>query len=368
MGDDDKSDERFDPRKLDDSSLARWLHEINSRVGRDNPWIQPGVQACFLCGARLTPEILTEEHLIPQWLIRRYNLLKTEGSGPTKRYVHPLAFTPEWQVPDSKLTVPACHNCNSGYLLSVERQIKKMLMDPAGPSAVTSAWHLTFWFAKVLWGLHWFLLERIAAHGEVGVVSEKWSETRVLRQCLQVLMHRLSFADGSGPASGFLYRCQVPQVVEDRFDFQVSLPLNTMWMRIDGLIIMMAFDLGWQRHWQSGYFSQFGGMNLHPWQAEEIGALFFNAAQCRPRLPQNMFVVHTDRIESHVLAHQNAEPLEQDTDELMKLLTVFLRCSIQDVALPNGMRHTYLRGDDGSKLFIDIKKEPWRRHRSRRKT
>ena len=80
-------------------------------------------RCCFICGARPGYRVFNDEHVIPEWILRRFNLFDrtiTLPNGETVKY--------------GRFKVPCCQNCNSLMGHRIEERISKVVN--SGPEAV----------------------------------------------------------------------------------------------------------------------------------------------------------------------------------------------------------------------------------------
>lgn len=78
---------------------------------------------CFICGAKSNEKPFNNEHILPEWLLRRYNLFArtiTLPNGNMVRY--------------DRYTVPCCVDCNSLMGREIEQPISDAVQ--AGPAAL----------------------------------------------------------------------------------------------------------------------------------------------------------------------------------------------------------------------------------------
>ena len=71
---------------------------------------------CFLCGAAPGSKVFNDEHILPRWLLKRYNLFNetiTLPNGQTRTY--------------STHKIPCCEECNSLMGREVEKPLSKLL-------------------------------------------------------------------------------------------------------------------------------------------------------------------------------------------------------------------------------------------------
>lgn len=71
---------------------------------------------CFICGAPPTSKPFNDEHIIPDWILRRYNLYNKQMKLPNQTHIN-----------YGKYTVPCCRECNSELGDKVEKPISELL-------------------------------------------------------------------------------------------------------------------------------------------------------------------------------------------------------------------------------------------------
>lgn len=71
---------------------------------------------CFICGAKPNDKTFNDEHVIPRWILRRYNLFKRNinlPNGTTLRY--------------DRYTVPCCEDCNTLMGRVIEKPVREII-------------------------------------------------------------------------------------------------------------------------------------------------------------------------------------------------------------------------------------------------
>lgn len=80
-------------------------------------------RCCFICGAQPGSKVFNDEHVIPEWVLRKFNLFNrtiTLPNGGAVKY--------------GRFKVPCCQDCNSLMGRQIEERISKVVN--AGPEAV----------------------------------------------------------------------------------------------------------------------------------------------------------------------------------------------------------------------------------------
>jgi hypothetical protein len=71
---------------------------------------------CFICGASPDHKPFNNEHVIPDWILRRFNLYNRQMRLPNETYIN-----------YGKYTVPCCQDCNSDLGKIIETPISNLL-------------------------------------------------------------------------------------------------------------------------------------------------------------------------------------------------------------------------------------------------
>jgi hypothetical protein len=80
---------------------------------------------CFICGAKPSDRPFNDEHILPEWLLRRYNLFSETIKLPNESLVR-----------YDRYTVPCCVDCNRNMGETIERPISEVIQ--AGPDAINA--------------------------------------------------------------------------------------------------------------------------------------------------------------------------------------------------------------------------------------
>lgn len=71
---------------------------------------------CFICGASPTDKEFNNEHIIPDWVLRRFGLYNNQITLPNGTY-----------IPYRQYTVPCCQDCNSQLGKEIETPVSQLL-------------------------------------------------------------------------------------------------------------------------------------------------------------------------------------------------------------------------------------------------
>jgi hypothetical protein len=95
-----------------DSNDGRVLYFSIERFAKD---IGEG-DSCFICGARSGTKEFNEEHVIPKWILRRYDLFNHKIRLPNRR-----------ETTYGGYTLPCCRDCNSLMAETFETPLSGLL-------------------------------------------------------------------------------------------------------------------------------------------------------------------------------------------------------------------------------------------------
>jgi hypothetical protein len=232
---------------------------------------------CFLCGASLTDEIRSDEHVFPKWLQHQFGLWNSS-----------LTLLNRTTIPYRQLTIPCCKICNNEHLSALEDRIKRGIFSKNGSPGLPSPQDVFLWTAKILIGIIYReLILPLNRRDPISppIVDRRAMESfRMLLFFMQSARVPMSFAclETEFPASIFLYDLKCPSEPRLAFDFRDSLIQQTVYMRLGTKGILAAFDGGAQDQVVGDLYRRDGEHVLHPLQFEELGAkLFYKASLCR---------------------------------------------------------------------------------------
>lgn len=98
--------------------------------------------ACFLCAEPLTPEIRTEEHVIPKWVQQKYDLWNER-----------LGLLNDTYIPYRRLTIPCCNRCNNERLSTPESIVETAVSSGYDAVVALPKFTLFQWLGKIFVGM-----------------------------------------------------------------------------------------------------------------------------------------------------------------------------------------------------------------------
>lgn len=237
---------------------------------------------CFICKKPLTESSTpnagsySEEHLFPQWLIRKYQLKTCTlefPDGKARRY--------------DKIVVPCCTECNGREMSDVEGRIRNALEakdEYTGLKALSRS-DITLWTAKILYGL---LLASVEPwHARRRVPLPPWMSRDMLANLqlsamlLDGYRKRVIISAPARPSSILLFQLKSPGPGAEAFDYVDNLQWPTafaMRMGTAGLIVCFEDFQEMERWYDATLSKTIGDKILHPVQFKELAARAFYQA------------------------------------------------------------------------------------------
>ena len=97
---------------------------------------------CFLCGIHLDNSNRSDEHVFPEWLLRKHDLWNQN-----------LVLLNHTSIPYRKILIPCCKNCNNGPLAQMESKVSQLLSGKFREPSENEEYMLFQWCSKILYGL-----------------------------------------------------------------------------------------------------------------------------------------------------------------------------------------------------------------------
>jgi hypothetical protein len=315
---------------------------------------------CFLCGLRLDASSRSDEHVFPQWLLRRCDL-----------YNKQLNLLNGTGIPYRQLTIPCCRICNNNHLSAMEREVRSVI-EGRRPLA---AWMRKLSICGPANSLRASLPRGTSANGP----SQPLGRIDRFRRRNATLPHdacvsagrpspdQLSVHARAFPASVFAFKVQEPKTLEARFDFRDDVRFPALFMRLGPVGILAAFDAGPQAYEWGPLYWKYRRYRLHPLQLEDLGAAMFCKASLFDRVPK--LIVSGDRRHGYEimimpLAGLSTRPVFAAWDGAVfaEFLSAFTGMPVEHLT-PDGGRQvmTFMKGN-GSNRFkaMDIRQHPYR--------
>ena len=218
---------------------------------------------CFACGGE--PSTGPGEHIIPQWLQRRFNLSNNS-----------LTLINGTRIPYRQLTIPCCESCNNGFLREIENAVIQILASPDFNDAGARV-TLGRWLCKVLIGLlvKDTTLSRDRRDPSKGSILSRdfLEEFRHAQLILQSARKRAIFHSlhAPHPFTLYMYRIEPDESFGD-FDLSTNLIGQSIAVRLGPIGLVFVNDGGLQHEAGQKGPLDLDGRRLHPVQFSEVVA------------------------------------------------------------------------------------------------
>lgn len=250
---------------------------------------------CYICNSVLTKSTRTFrgtrtlEHVIPQWMSKKYEIGRIAVSIEGDR-----------RVTYKNYVVPCCRICNCNLLGPIEKSLKKAFLDAGKGPASVSRRDLSIWCCKILSAARKYseLLRAGIPDAEAdgvyesygnGVLHRRIGRDELAKKFVGMLSGRVEVSSGERmpfvpsrnldfPFSMESFRTKVPEKIEHQFDYHLDTELYAMYLRFGSWTMLACLDGGYIAYHAHEYFERYRGFELAPLQAEEMAAHFFNMA------------------------------------------------------------------------------------------
>lgn len=259
---------------------------------------------CFICGARPGSKPFNDEHVIPDWILRRYSLhdrFITFSNGQTFRY--------------GQMKIPCCAECNTLMGQRIEAPMRDLVNaghKPFSDFAVNGGLlNIFVWLGLIFLKTHLkdrsFRWHRDARRGEERISDfHTWEELHHVH-CLVRCFYNGARVDQEAVGS-FLTMPARSELSSERFDFMDLSEAQTLMLRLDDFAVFAVFnDSGGANCWLHQKTERITGP-IAELQAREIAAeLAFLNLHLDPR---PTFHTETNRYGevSHIRASRSPAP------------------------------------------------------------
>jgi hypothetical protein len=204
---------------------------------------------CFICGAKPNTKPFNDEHIFPEWLLRRYDLFQrriTLPNGATARY--------------DRYTVPCCAECNSLMGDKIEKPMSEIIQGAVGSinERITkgNALMLFVWLGLIFVKVH-LKDKAFRFHLDARIGEEKIADMYEWRQLHHIHSIARCFYTGCSVETEAIGSCLVipvrTEMSPDQFDFGDLYFAQTMLLRVGDLAMLAVFN---DSGGAMGYFQQ----------------------------------------------------------------------------------------------------------------
>jgi len=309
---------------------------------------------CFLCARSLETLESTDEHVIPRWAQKRYNLWDQK-----------LTLLNNTFISYRQLTVPCCKECNTYRLQPIEVSMADAVLK--GPHAVRDLGleTLFLWLGKIFYGILYrelFLLFDRSANNSITIATPEMLqqyETHVL--FLQQARESIKLVDFC-PGSFFVFRTQNLKRPEYQWDFCDNIETMFIGIRMGEVgVIGILQDGGAQQYFDEEY-KDLLDHPLHPIQFRELCAHFSYRSTLATRTPK-YFTIEGKPHQTYQLplGGFSVKPLFEGWDPATyaKFLSQYTGAPYERVFEPPDKVKTILRDEAGKPVFMDFNKYPF---------
>lgn len=302
---------------------------------------------CFLCGTHVDVDGASVEHVVPKWLQQKFNLWNVR--------VHLLNGTP---IRYRSLVIPCCRACNNVHLAKVEKEVAAAVN--AGSLAVREMNQvlLAQLLLKVFFGFVYrelFLpIDRRQGASETIVLPADMEQFQMLHYILQSVRIPMRFhcVSGAVPVSIFVFDLKEPTDPHFRFDYRDEVIHKCLQIRMGGVGILAAFDMGFQATEGSEFFPKYYGRRLHPIQFDELAANLFSKARTLAVNPSIIFCEDPSGVSLSVVPPGISPFAEMKMEDVARMLQHMTGLEMDVISPIPGRRITFLEHENGS--FRDI--------------
>lgn len=223
---------------------------------------QPDV--CFICATKLTDANRTTEHVIPKWLQERFDLWRDE-----------LVLLNKTSIRYEQLKIPCCFECNNKRLSPLENRVASAITEGFDSVVRIPRFELFRWIAKIYLGIlcKELSLQVDRRNRDLGTILTPDFVRRyaILHFWLQL---ELCASDPSHcPGSLWVFRCQVPENVDEQFDLMDDALNGVIAIRMGSVAIIADFlENGVHQELNAERTLELSKIALHPLQFTELVA------------------------------------------------------------------------------------------------
>jgi len=258
--------------------------EMESTINKilDNVYSE---NSCFFCGRELTPNNNSEEHVIPKWIQKKFNLWNEK-----------MVLLNGTSIPYKSLKVPCCKECNGEFLSSVEKQVAAAIRSGVDAVRNLNKEVLFIWLGKMFLGLHY--KELSLPIDRTNPQSEMISSPEILER---MKLHRLFLQSVRGevvcndfvPYSILVFECKAPDNPRGGWDFVDNWfgPFISVRIGNIGIISVLQDCQTLEQAWNEN-MSMYYDKILHPIQFGELESRAFYQATRFNRTPK--YIIRTE--------------------------------------------------------------------------
>lgn len=302
---------------------------------------------CFLCGLDIS-ENVTEEHIFPKWLQRKYDL-----------WNQTITLLNGTLLPYRRIKIPCCNVCNGKHLSQLEERISKAVEIGYEEFIKLDKDDIFYWSAKLTYGMFFkeLSLNVDRRNPELGTITTPkiMERFRSLHTLLQGIRIKTQFSPVK-PYSLFIYKLKEDDDPKQNFDYSDSYGQQVYSMRLGDIGFVICFeDASLNREYGGDFFEKFEDKILHPIQLKEIYArILFH--QTYANFTPKYLIVESENNRTVLVDQPYGEVfLDGPIEVLAEILSHVWRkynLKFEDIYMPPDKVICYLQDNDGD--FFDI--------------
>lgn len=302
---------------------------------------------CFVCAVPLSEGSRTAEHVLPKWLQGRFNLWGQELvliNGTAIRY--------------EQLKIQCCFECNNTRLSPLENRISAAVADGYDALMQLPRFDLFRWMAKIYLGIMCKELSLLAdrTNPTLGTIltSEFVRRYAMLHFWLQMTSGNADVQ--YSPGSLWVFRCQVPDNVDEQFDLKDHLTNGVLALRIGHIAIIADFlENGVHQQLNAEATRLIANIPLHPMQFSELVARIVYESGLLCQRSEVEFVQHGEKVGYNIRWWSTVDgnsPLKpRDPADFAAVLSYYTEVPIEFLFRPPGFIKTWLQHPNGDFLY-----------------
>jgi hypothetical protein len=310
---------------------------------------------CFLCGEDFDRDSSTSEHVIPNWLQKKYNL-----------HNQTMVLLNYTSIQYKYLKIPCCKKCNNMYLSKIEDEVKNKLNGGFKSFKSINREILFYWLGKIYYGILYrelFLLKDRADPDKGSIITPEFiDQLKAHHIFLQGIRKKHRFRDFF-PASIFIFETQKTQEVDLQWDFMDNIKTMLIAIRMSDVGVIGVLQDGGTQESYLEPLSDFYQVPLHPIQFAEVVAIIAYRSLLFNRIPKYVSLNGGDIVETIQLSLQrlSSKPIfdEWNSSEYAQVLAFYTGLSVEEVSPISGKVMTWMKDDKGKVNYIDINKHPF---------
>src|ERR1017187_652774 len=297
---------------------------------------------CFLCARNLTSLEATDEHVIPQWAQRRYDLWNQR-----------LVLANGTDIPYRQLTVPCCGECNKYRLKPIEDSLSQTV--EAGRDAVLALGPkvLFIWLGKRFYGVLYkelMLLSDRTDQNKPTIISEEFIRGYRMHRFFLQQARDLVELRNFNPGSLFVFDAQPLTQPRMEWDFTDNIETLFLGVRVGKVALLASMADGGAQQYVEDIYRDFYSLALHPIQIRELCARISYRSTLATRTPKYISIASATPQETYQmpLGGFSSKPLfeEWQQGEYAQFLSHYTGLPLEDIYKPPDTVISWLRDDD----------------------